>query len=73
MKDYIYRMMDERKELVEKWDKLLGFFNKNRRNLDDTERYLLEKQDKLMSQYINILDARISHATLKEQLKEDEK
>ncbi len=72
MKDYIYRMMDERKELVEKWEKLLGFFNKNRRNLDDTERYLLEKQDKLMSQYIFILDARISHAILKEQ-KEDEK
>lgn len=66
MKDYIYRMMDERKELVEKWEKLLGFFNKNRRNLDDTERYLLEKQDQLMSQYIFILDARISHAILKE-------
>lgn len=72
MKDYIYRMMDGRKELVEKWEKLLGFFNKNRRNLDDTERYLLEKQDQLMSQYIFILDARISHAILKEQ-KEDEK
>ena len=72
MKDYIYRMMDERKELVKKWEKLLGFFNKNRHNLDDTERYLLEKQDQLMSQYIFILDARISHAILKEQ-KEDEK
>lgn len=72
MKDYIYRMMDERKELVEKWEKLLGFFNKNGCNLDDTERYLLEKQEQLMPQYIFILDARISHALLKEQ-KEDEK
>lgn len=72
MKDYIKRMQDERKDLVTKWEKLLGDFNKNRRNLDDTERYLMEKQDQLMSQYIFILDARISHAILKEQ-KEDEK
>lgn len=72
MKDYIKRMQDERKDLVTKWEKLLGDFNKNRRNLDDTERYLMEKQDQLMSQYIFILDARISHDLLKEQ-KEDEK
>ena len=73
MKDYIYRMMDERKDLVEKYEKLTRFKNNNCHNLDDTERYLMREQAKVIDTYINILDARISHATLKEQLKEDEK
>ncbi|WP_370837843.1 hypothetical protein [Megasphaera sp.] len=72
MKDYIYRMMDERKDLVEKWEKLTRFKNSNYHNLDDTERYLMQEQVKIIDTYIWILDARISHATLKEQ-KEDEK
>lgn len=73
MKDYIYRMMDERKDLVEKYGKLTRFKKNNYHNLDDTERYLMREQAKVIDTYINILDARISHATLKEQLKEDEK
>lgn len=73
MKDYIYRMMDERKDLVEKYEKLTRFKNNNYHNLDDTEHYLMREQAKVIDTYINILDARISHATLKEQLKEDEK
>lgn len=73
MKDYIYRMMDERKDLVEKYEKLTRFKNNNYHNLDDTERYLMKEQAEVIDTYINILDARISHATLKEQLKEDEK
>ena len=73
MKDYIYRMMDERKDLVDKYEKLTRFKNNNYHNLDDTERYLMRKQAEVIDTYINILDARISHATLKEQLKEDEK
>ena len=73
MKDYIYRMMDERKDLVEKYEKLTRFKNNNYHNLDDTERYLMREQAKVIYTYINILNARISHATLKEQLKEDEK
>lgn len=73
MKDYIYRMMDERKGLVEKCEKLTRFKFNNYHNLDDTERYLMKEQVKVIDTYINILDARISHATLKEQLKEDEK
>lgn len=73
MKDYIYRMMDERRDLFTKWEKLQGHFNKNRRILDDTERYLMGKQEQLMLQYIDILDARMAHAILREQLKEDEK
>lgn len=72
MKDYIYRMMDERKDLVEKWEKLTRFKNNNYHNLDDTERYLMQEQVELIDKYIWILDARISHAILKEQ-KEDEK
>lgn len=73
MKDYIYHMMDERKDLVEKYEKLTRFKNNNYHNLDDTERYLMKEQAEVIDTYINILDARISHATLKEQLKEDEK
>ena len=73
MKDYIYRMMDERKDLVEKYEKLTRFKNNNYHNLDDTECYLMKEQAEVIDTYINILDARISHATLKEQLKEDEK
>lgn len=73
MKDYIYRMMDERNDLVEKYEKLTRFKNNNYHNLDDTERYLMKEQAEVIDTYINILDARISHATLKEQLKEDEK
>lgn len=72
MKDYIYRMMDERKDLIEKWEKLTKFKNNNYHDLDDTERYLMQEQVELIDKYIGILDARISHASLKEQ-KEDEK
>ena len=72
MKDYIYRMMDERNDLVEKYEKLTRFKNNNYHNIDDTQRYLMREQAKVIYTYINILNARISHATLKEQLKEDE-
>ena len=72
MKDYIYRMMEERKNLAEKWEKLTRFKNNNYDNLDDTERYLMQGQVEVIDKYISILDARISHAILKEQ-KEDEK
>lgn len=72
MKGYIYRMMDDRKDLVEKWEKLTRFKNNNYHNLDDTERYLMQEQVEIIDKYIWILDARISHAILKEQ-KEDEK
>lgn len=66
MKDYIYRMMDDRKDLVEKWEKLTRFKNSNYHNLDDTERYLMQEQVEIIDKYIWILDARISHALLKE-------
>lgn len=66
MKDYIYRMMDDRKDLVEKWEKLTRFKNNNYHNLDDTERYLMQEQVEIIDKYIWILDARISHALLKE-------
>lgn len=72
MKDYIYRMMDERRALAEKMCKLMGVRSNNSKIIDDTERYLLRRQSDVMDAYIEILDARISHAILKEQ-KEDEK
>lgn len=73
MKDYIYRMMDERRALSEKMCTLMGSRSDNSKIIDDTERYLLRRQSDVMDAYIEILDARISHAIVKEQLKEDEK
>lgn len=65
-------MMDERRALAEKMCKLMGVRSNNSKIIDDTERYLLRRQSDVMDAYIEILDARISHAILKEQ-KEDEK
>lgn len=73
MKEYIYRMMDERKELAEKACALDKFLSNTPAVLDDTEKYLMHEQLISMLTYIDILDARISHAIVKEQLKEDEK
>ena len=73
MKDYIYRMMDERKDLATKAYALNNFLSNTPIVLNDTEKYLMREQLEVMNSYIDILDARISHATLKEQLKEDEK
>ena len=72
MKDYIYRMQDERRALAEKLRKLMEFRKSNLPTLDDTECYLMRLQSEAMDTYIELLDARISHAILKEQ-KEDEK
>lgn len=41
MKDYIYRMQDERRALAEKLRKLMEFRKSNLPTLDDTERYLM--------------------------------
>lgn len=73
MKEYIYRMMDERKELAEKACALDKFLSNTPVVLDDTEKYLMHEHLISMLTYIDILDARISHAIVKEQLKEDEK
>lgn len=72
MKDYIYRMMDERKDLATKADALDSFLSNTFIVLDDTEKFLMYEQLEAMNRYVEILDARISHAILKEQ-KEDEK
>ena len=72
MKEYIYRMMDERKALATKADALDSFLCNTFIVLDDTEKYLMQEQLEAMNRYIELLDARISHAILKEQ-KEDEK
>ena len=72
MKYYICRMMDERKALATKADALDSFLCNTFIVLDDTEKYLMQEQLEAMNRYIELLDARISHATLKEQ-KEDEK
>lgn len=65
-KNYIERMRDERSELSEKLDKLTSYRFRNCKNLDETEAYLMDKQYNLMSEYIQVLDARIAHAITKE-------
>ena len=72
MKDYIYDMIDLRNSLDKEWDKLMDIAKKKFGSIDDTEVFLMNEQKKLTEKYMNILDARISHAILKEQ-KEDEK
>ncbi|MFV0616478.1 hypothetical protein ACE418_01030 [Megasphaera sp. WILCCON 0056] len=72
MKDYIYRMVDERCELSEKWVKLEEYLNKHSSDLDATERYLMTEQSEVMDKYKHILSARIVHALQKEEQKENE-
>lgn len=72
MKDYIYDMIDLRNSLDKEWDKLTDIVKKKFGSIDDTEVFLMKKQIELTEKYMDVLDARISHAILKEQ-KEDEK
>lgn len=48
----------------------MEFRKSNLPTLDDTERYLMRLQSDAMDTYIELLDARISHAILKEESKE---
>lgn len=72
MKDYIYDMIDLRNSLDKEWDKLTDIVKNKFGSIDDTEVFLMKKQIELTEKYMDVLDARISHAILKEQ-KEDEK
>lgn len=72
MKDYINRMIDERCELSEKWVELVDYLNRYSKNLDTTERYLMEEQSEAMEKYKNILSARITHALQKVQNEDEE-
>lgn len=73
MKEYIYDMIDLRNSLDKVWDELTDTLKHKIGGLEDTEVYLMKAQVDLTEKYIDVLDARIYHATLKEQLKEDEK
>lgn len=72
MKDYIYEMIDLRNFLDREWDTLTNIVKKKFGSIDDTEVFLMNQQIELTEKYMDVLDARISHAILKEQ-KEDEK
>ena len=72
MKEYIYDMIDLRNSLDKEWDKLTDIVKKKFGSIDDTEVFLMNQQIELTEKYMDVLDARISHAILKEQ-KEDEK
>lgn len=72
MKEYIYDMIDLRNSLDKEWDSLTDIVKKKFGSIDDTEVFLMKKQIELTEKYMDVLDARISHAILKEQ-KEDEK
>lgn len=66
MKAYIERMEKERQELADKQEKLMIFLRTHFGQLDKTEWYLMSSQASVMRKYINVLDARITHAELKE-------
>lgn len=66
MKDYIERMKNERQELADKQEKLMNFLRTHFGQLDKTEWYLMSSQASVMRKYIQVLDARITHAELKE-------
>lgn len=72
MKESIYDMIDLRNSLDKEWDKLTDIVKKKFGSIDDTEVFLMNQQIELTEKYMDVLDARISHAILKEQ-KEDEK
>ena len=73
MKEYIYDMIDLRNSLDKVRDELTDTLKHKFGGLEDTEVYLMKAQIEVTQKYMDVLDARISHATLKEQLKEDEK
>ena len=73
MKEYIYDMIDLRNSLDKVWDELTDTLKHKFGDLEYTEVYLIKAQISLTEKYIDVLNARISHAILKEQLKEDEK
>lgn len=73
MKDYIEGMRALRDSLDKVWDELTDTLKHKFGSLEDTEVYLMKAQIDLTEKYMDVLDARISHATLKEQIKEDEK
>uniref|UniRef100_UPI003FEF1844 crAss001_48 related protein n=1 Tax=Megasphaera elsdenii TaxID=907 RepID=UPI003FEF1844 len=73
MKDYIEGMRALRDSLDKVWDELTDTLKHKFGGLEDTEVYLMKAQIDLTEKYMDVLDARISHATLKEQIKEDEK
>ena len=66
MKAYIERMKKERQELADKQERLMIFLRTHYGQIDKTEWYLMSSQSSVMSRYIRVLDARITHAELKE-------
>lgn len=66
MKAYIERIKKERQELADKQGKLMEFLRTHFAQLDKTEWYLMSSQSSIMRNYIQVLDARITHAELKE-------
>ncbi len=66
MEAYIERMKNERQELADKQEKLMNFLRTHFGQLDKTEWYLMSSQASVMRKYIQVLDARITHAELKE-------
>lgn len=58
MKDYIKRMVDELQELKEKYTKLKAFLDK-KPDIPQIKLLLLDVQRGVMSNYIDVLEARL--------------
>lgn len=62
MKPYLKRVIAERKELLDKLDKLKQFMSKDDfQKLEADERFLLMLQSEAMEKYANVLYMRISN------------
>lgn len=66
MKEYIYRMQNERGALDKKLINLKLYLENYGKNLNYAERYLMKQQQECMTKYLDILNARIEAALIKE-------
>ena len=68
MSNYMERLLEEKEELFTRLTKLETFlFSKEFKNLSEENKLLLKKQDKVMTEYLEILIDRIALNTKKEE------
>ena len=63
MSDYVQKMREEEKELLQKIEKLCAFYLTEEFNsTDDTEKFLIGQQESAMNSYLSILNRRIKYS-----------
>lgn len=66
--NYIFRMKKEKQELEGKLSKIQYFLTENSKLLISEEQELMLKQEKVMKEYISILEQRIGLSLTKEEV-----